>query len=267
MWALPSVRTIDSPQNPLIKATAKLRTRRGREAQGLIIIDGTREVMRAVQAGVNVEQLFVRETKDKDKNPWSPWLDLAQTDVFALSDRAFAKIAFGARQEVVAVAATPSRSLDNIVLGESPCIAVLEGVEKPGNVGAVLRSADGAGLDAIVIVDGGTDLFNPNTIRACLGTVFAQQVVTASFRAFAAWSKSHAFRHLLARVDGAIEYTAVDYQQSCAIVLGSESSGLTKKWQTLPHETIQLPMHGVGNSLNVSATAAILFYESHRCRR
>ncbi len=263
---MPSVKTIDSPQNPLIKATAKLRTRRGREAQGLIIIDGTREVMRAVQAGVNVQQLFVRETKGEDKNSRSKWLDLAQTEVFTLSDRAFAKIAFGERQEVVAVTATPSRSLDNIVLGESPCIAVLEGVEKPGNVGAVLRSADGAGLEAIVIVDGGTDLFNPNTIRASLGTIFTQQVVTAPFGAFAAWSKSHAFRHLLARVDGKSEYTDVNYQQACAIVLGSESSGLTKKWQTLPHETIQLPMHGVGNSLNVSATAAILFYEAQRRR-
>jgi TrmH family RNA methyltransferase len=267
MLALPSVKTIDSPQNPLIKATAKLRTRRGREQRGLIIIDGTREVMRAVEAGVNVQQLLVCETKRGKKNSWSEWFHLAETDVFTVSDRAFAKIAFGERQEVVAVTATPSRSLDKIVLGESPCIAVLEGVEKPGNVGAVLRSADGAGLEAIVIVEGGTDLFNPNTIRASLGTIFSQQVVTASFREFAAWSKAHAFMHLLARVDGKNEYTAVNYQQSCAIVLGSESSGLTQKWQTLPHETIQLPMHGVGESLNVSATAAILFYEAHRCRR
>ena len=224
--------------------------------------------MRAIQAGVAIENLFVRQSEGADVAAhWQDLLRAQETTILVASDRAFAKIAFGDRQEVVAVATTPHRSLDDVRLGDTACIAVLEAMEKPGNVGAILRSADGAGIDAVIIVDGGTDLFNPNAIRASLGTIFSQNVVATTFPEFAAWSAKQQLIHLLARLDGATDYTDIDYQRPVAIVLGSETAGLTAKWSQLPQQAVRIPMRGIADSLNVSAAAAILFYEARRASR
>jgi len=176
-------------------------------------------------------------------------------------------LAFGGRSEgVVAVALTPRHTLDELKLPDVPLVCVLEGVEKPGNVGAVLRSADGAGLDAVVVADPRTDLYNPNTIRASLGTVFTMPLVAAGTLETLDWLRRHNLAVIAARVDGAVPYTEVDFRGPAAIVLGSEAEGLSSAWSGDEITAVRLPMLGAADSLNVSATAAILFYEARRQR-
>jgi TrmH family RNA methyltransferase len=152
------------------------------------------------------------------------------------------------------------------VLPDCPLVGVLEGAEKPGNVGAVLRSADGAGLSALIVADGGTDLFNPNAIRASLGTIFTVPVATATTAETIDWLTGHGLAVYAARVDGSVPYTVADFRRPAAIVLGSEAEGLTAAWAGDWLTAVRLPMQGAADSLNVSATAAVLFYEALRQR-
>ena len=145
-------------------------------------------------------------------------------------------------------------------------MAVLEGLEKPGNVGAVLRSADGAGVDAVIVADPRTDLFNPNTIRASLGTVFGAGVCTATAAETLAWLRRLGVPIFAARPEATLDYADVDYRGGAAIVLGSEAEGLSAAWTAADVTAMRLPMRGVADSLNVSATAAVLFYEAQRQR-
>jgi TrmH family RNA methyltransferase len=146
-------------------------------------------------------------------------------------------------------------------------VAVLEGVEKPGNVGAVLRSADGAGVDAVIVADPRTDLFNPNTIRASLGAVFGAHVCTASSAEVRAWLAAAGVPLFAAKPQAAVSYSEADYRGGAAFVLGSEATGLSDAWSGADVTAIVLPMRGVCDSLNVSVTAAVLFYEAQRQRQ
>lgn len=257
---------ITSLQNPRIKNAVRLRDSRGRQKQDRIVIDGLRELSRALDAGLPLTEIFF------DPGHCSPEAlalveagQAAGGEPVAVAPHVFEKLAFGARSEgLVAVAPTPRRDLASLSLPERPLVAVLEGLEKPGNVGAVLRTADAAGLDAVLVADAGTDLFNPNTIRASLGTVFSLPVAAASAAEVLAWLREHKFRILAARVDGAIDYRHADYTSPAAIVLGSEAAGLSPLWQGDDVTPLQLPMRGHADSLNVAATAAILFYEATR---
>ena len=143
---------------------------------------------------------------------------------------------------------------------------VVEGVEKPGNLGAILRSADGAGADALIAADPRTDLFNPNAIRASLGTVFTVPVAAATTSEVMAWLRARGIGLVVARVDGATVHTAADLAGPVAIVLGSEAHGLTGTWDGPDVRAVRLPMLGSADSLNVSAAAAVLLYEARRQR-
>ena len=179
----------------------------------------------------------------------------------------FAKLAFGDRAEgVVGVAVTPEPVLEEIVLPESPLVFVLEGVEKPGNVGAMLRSADAAGVAAVIVANGATDLYNPNCIRASLGTVFTTAVCGTTSELTLDWLRARRLQILAARVGAERTYTDVDLTQPTAVVLGAEATGLSDAWNADDVTPIGLPMHGVADSLNVSATAAIIAYEALRQR-
>jgi TrmH family RNA methyltransferase len=140
-------------------------------------------------------------------------------------------------------------------------------VEKPGNLGAILRSADGAGVDALIVADPSTDLFNPNVIRASLGTVFSVPVAVASSGVVLEWLIQRGLRIVAARVEGSVDYADADYRGAVAIALGSEARGLSDAWAELATVAVRLPMLGTADSLNVSATAAVLFYEALRQRR
>jgi TrmH family RNA methyltransferase len=261
--------TISSVKNPRVKSALRLRDRRGREKQQRTIIDGSREITRALESGLRVVEFFVCPPlclSDESRAA----LRLAESrgaEILEVGEAVFGKLAFGERAEgIVAVAEIPRTTLHELKLPAAPLIAVVEDVEKPGNLGAILRTADGAGVDAVIVVGRGTDLFNPATIRASLGCVFTIPVGAATPEEALAWIRAHGLRIFAARVDGAIDYTQADFTGPTAIVLGSEAEGLGAAWQGDEMTPICLPMRGAADSLNVSATAAVLFYEALRQR-
>lgn len=259
---------ITSLQNPRVKAAVRLRDGRHRQHQRRILIDGTREIGRALEAGVRLLEAFVSEPfSSDDARRLLVRLPESGVELLKVSESVFEKLAFGRRTEgIVAVASTPDALLSQLTLPDNPLVAVLEGVEKPGNVGAVLRSADAAGVNAVVVADAGTDLYNPNAIRASLGTIFTMPLAEATTAETLDWLGGRKLAVYAARVDGSLLYTEVDFRRPTAIVLGSEAEGLSPAWHAGDVTPIRLPMLGAADSLNVSAAAAVLFYEALRQR-
>lgn len=260
---------ITSPHNPRVKLAAKLRERRGRNRQGRFLIDGQRELQRAWQAGVQLDEIFYCPALCRSVECQRLLIDViaGHRQVYEVTAAVFDKLAFGDRREgIVATAAAKPLPLSSLEVGDAPLIVVLEGVEKPGNLGAVLRSADGAGVDAVILADGVTDLYNPNTIRASLGTIFTLSLAVATSAAVREWLHDRGIRVLAARVDAMLDYDRADLAGSAAIVLGSESHGLSDVWTGPGVTAIRLPMRGAADSLNLSATAAVLLYEARRQR-
>lgn len=263
------VQHITSRQNERVKEAAKLRAARQRARQGRIVIDGAREILRALDAGVEVCEAFLCESLagSEEARQARSRLEGTSATLATVTEEVYDKLCYGERTGgVLVIAKTPARGLDQLTLPAAPLIAVIEGVEKPGNVGAVLRSADAAGLDAVVVADPRTDLFNPNTIRASLGTVFNANVCTATSDVTLAWLRGLNATVFAARPDAELLYAAADFRHAAAIVLGSEAEGLSNAWRGPGVTGVRLPMHGVADSLNVSATAAVLFYEARRQR-
>ncbi len=264
-----SVARITSAQNPRIKQAARLRDARHRRKQGRIIIDGLREIARAAAAGVRLTEVFLCEQRRGrlEASPEWPTIVGSGAALFELPDEVFSKVAFGQRDEgVAATAERPPRPLEALTLPPDPLVAILEDVEKPGNVGAVFRSADGAGLSAVVVAARNPDLFNPNAIRASLGTVFSLPAAEAAPDDALAWARRQGLHIVAARVDGAADYTQIDYRRPTALVLGSEAEGLSPLWRAADITAVRLPMRGTADSLNISAAAAVLFYEALRQR-
>ncbi len=256
---------ITSPTNPKIKEAAKLRDGKHRRRSGLFLIEGRREVCRAIESGIEILEIFTLEncSEQVEKLPHCP--------VYSVSESALEKMSFGDRLEgIVAVAKCPAWSLDQF--GERikklacPLVAILEGVEKPGNVGAIFRSADGAGFDGILIADRKVDIYNPNTIRNSLGTVFKLPAAESDSVSIVNWLVERGIHVAAARCEGAIPYTDYDFGKPTAMILGSEAGGLSDVWRGSGVTSISLPMLGIADSLNVAAAAAILFYEARRQR-
>ena len=265
---------IESASNPRVKAALRLRERRGRDATGLTLVDGGREALRAMEAGAVVESAFVcppllatREAQrvaEKLSQSFGPFG--AAIEYAEVSERAFERLAYGDRADgVILVVRAPRAELADIQLPADPLVVVTEDVEKPGNVGAILRSADAVGADALIAL-GGTDLFNPNVIRASVGTVFAVPVAAASAEKAIAWLREHGIRLVASLVDAKRLHVEADLRGPLALVLGSESAGLSEAWRGTEVESVRLPMAGVADSLNVSAAAAVLLYEAWRQR-
>ncbi len=232
------------------------------------MIDGARELSSAIAGDVSIETVLIPEALDR---AWQSALDQVVArggEVLTVPPALLERISYGDRSDQpVAVAIPPSIRLADLRLPSCPLVAVLEGVEKPGNLGAIVRSADAAGVDAVIVADAGTDLYNPNAIRASLGTIFTKPVCSATAIEVVMWLQQHAIVPCVTRVDATSLYDAFDFRQATAIVLGSEAWGVSAVWKSLPQHAIRLPMHGHADSLNVSATAAILFYEADRQRR
>ncbi len=260
---------ITSLQNPRIKDAVRLRDGKHRRLQRRILIDGARELARAIAAGVRMREVFVCDElcEGRDVQAALALLPGCGGKVLHVGANVFEKLAFGHRSEgLLGVAETPNISLDGLTLPDNPLVAVLEGVEKPGNIGAVLRSADGAGVSAVIVADPAADLYNPNAIRASLGTIFTVPVCEAPSAKALAWLLARDMKIVAARVDGAKPYTEVDFRGPTALVLGSEAAGLSSIWLTAEATAVRLPMLGAADSLNISAAAAVLFYEARRQR-
>jgi TrmH family RNA methyltransferase len=270
-----SAPVIDSPSNPRIRSALRLRERRERDETGLTLVDGGRESLRAMEAGAIVETAFICPTRigsteakrvaEKVGQTFEPFG--APIEVLEVSERAFDRLAYGDRSDgVVLVVRSPGTKLEDLVLPAMPLVIVTEDVEKPGNVGAILRSADAVGADAVIAV-GGTDLFNPNVIRASVGTVFSVPVATAAAAEVVNWLRAAGIRIVASRVDATDLHVEADLTGPVAIVLGSEANGLSDAWNAPDIESVRLPMLGAADSLNVSAAAAVLLYEAWRQRR
>jgi len=263
---------LTSAANPRLRAAAALRDRRARVRTGLLLVDGAREVARALDGGVTLVEAFVAAEAPAGPELAALLARLAAIDVplVPVAPKLLGMLAYGERASgIVAVATVPDTSLPALQLSlPAPLVGILEDVEKPGNLGAVCRSADGAGLDALIAAGsaGSVEPWNPNAVRASLGTVFTLAVAVATTADVLAWLRENGLRIVAARVDGSVPYTEVDMAGPVALVLGSEARGLTDAWSGSDVTAVRLPMHGRADSLNVAAAAAILFYEARRQR-
>ncbi len=260
---------ISSAQNARVKEVVRLRDHRGRDERGRIVIDGRRELLRAVEAGVEIIELYYCPSllgADDEQQVLAPARG-RQVELAEVTEPVFAKMSYGDRAEgLLAVARRPMRTLDGLRLGPRPLIAVVEGVEKPGNLGAILRSADAAGVDAVVAADPATDIYGPNAIRASMGTVFTVPLVEATVEQTSLWLDRRGLSIVAASPAGGEVYTEVDMTGPTAVVLGSEAHGLTAAWGHFGLIRATVPMRGRADSLNVSITAALFFYEALRQR-
>jgi TrmH family RNA methyltransferase len=260
---------ITSPANPRLRAATALRDARERRRTGRTLVDGAREARRALDAGVAVVEAFVCEPLLAGEDAAAALAALRQRriPVVEVAESAFVKLAFGDRAEgiVLVVEWTPA-FLEALELPSDPFLLVLEGVEKPGNLGAVLRTADGAGVHAVIAASPRSDLANPNVVRASAGTLFAVPVASGPSEAVLAWLRARRIRPVAARVEAPRAYTDAVFTGGIAIVLGAEDEGLSEVWSGDDIDAVRLPMHGVADSLNVSVTAAVLAYEARRQR-
>jgi RNA methyltransferase, TrmH family len=259
---------IDSPRNPRIKAALELRDRKARIETRRTLVDGARESRRVIEAGARVEVAFVCDALATGPDAVEALRALAGrgVEIIEVSERVHDRLAFGNRGDgLVLVAGTPDVDLGSLRPGPDPLILVIEDVEKPGNLGAILRTADAVGCDAVIAV-GGTDLFNPNVVRSSVGTVFSVPVAAAGAADALAWLRTLDIRLLAARVDATLAYTEADLRGSLALVLGSEADGLSPAWQDSSIVGVRLPMHGLADSVNVSVAAAVLAFEARRQR-
>jgi RNA methyltransferase, TrmH family len=261
---------ITSVHNPRVKEAMKLRQRKGRERQQRLIIDGRREISRALAAGFAIVEVFIHPATCEDPEGERLRRDLERTEAssWEVSADVFRRLGFGDRDEgFVAIARPRHELLEDFIPPEPACVVVLDGVEKPGNVGAVLRTADATGVSALIVTNPGTDIYNPNLIRASLGAVFTLPVFSSQPPTVLAWLHQHGISALAARVDGATPYFQHDFRGPVAFILGSEATGLGSPWAEGDLRSIQLPMWGKVDSLNVSNTAAVLLYETMRQRQ
>jgi TrmH family RNA methyltransferase len=261
---------ITSLQNQRVKDAAKLRDRRQREKQGRFLIDGVRELDRALDAGLQPADVFVcpAHFSSDAARQLAAKLDRTCPDVVSeVTPEVFEKLAFGERLEgIVAALPTPTKRLDDLQLPADALVCVLESVEKPGNVGAILRSADAAGVAAVIVADERTDLFNPNAVRASMGALFTVPTAAADAAATLAWLRDRRYSMWAARVGSGPLYTDASYAGPTAIILGSEAEGLSARWWADDIRPIHLPMLGRADSLNVSVAAAVMIYEALRQR-
>ena len=261
---------ITSAQNAKVKNLLALQEKsRTRREQGLFVVEGRRELGHALEAGFRPRTLFVREADLEALKELTALAEAVNPDCLAvtLPSPLYAKIAYREGTEgIIAEMETRPLSLEDLPLGEAPLIVVLESVEKPGNLGAVLRSADAARADAVIICDPLTDLWNPNLIRASLGGVFTVPTVCASSEETIAWLRARGIRILTAQLQDSSWYYDTDMTGGTALVMGTESTGLTDCWRRAADAHIRIPMLGRLDSLNVSVSAAVLLFEAVRQR-
>jgi len=258
---------ITSTANPLVKSMARLKERRGRTAAGRFIIEGGRELARATVAGVAIDQVVIApDIADDADRDLAVTLAASGTELIEMGAEAFGRVSMRRHPDgLLAIAPIPQRPLRALTLGANPLVLVIESVEKPGNVGAMLRTADGAAVDAVVVASEMADPWNPNVIRASQGAVFAVAFATASPIATVDWIGHHGLQLVAASPEASRSLWEADLTVPTAIVVGAEDKGLTPTFRS-PESTVSIPMAGTSDSLNASVAAAVMLYEAVRQR-
>ena len=259
---------ITSLQNTAIKNIVKLyNSSKERRDQQLFVIEGARELSLALQSCYSIKSVYVcRDMFSKTKYP-DVLNSLPENIIFDISSSVFEKIAYRENTDgIVALAKPKQHGLSDIKISDNPFIIILESVEKPGNLGAVLRTADAAAVDAVIICDNKTDFYNPNVIRSGVGGLFTLQTAICTSEEALEWLKGNGINIYAAELNGAKQYHSIDYTIPSAIVMGTEANGLTYFWINNAKERIKIPMRGMIDSLNVSVSTAIITFEAMRQR-
>ncbi len=263
-------RSISSIQNPAVKQILALKEKaRERRKQGLFVIEGQREIELAIKADYQLETVY-----------YSPDI-IAEEDLYSIKDQSdtntafveitydvYEKIAYRATTEgIVAIAHTRDHSIDRLkITSENPLILVAEAPEKPGNIGALLRTADAANVDAVLIANPRTDIYNPNIVRSSVGCIFTRSIALGTTAEIITFLKQNTIRIYCAALQAAVPYHSCDFKPGSAIVVGTEADGLSKEWLKHSDQNIVIPMQGEIDSMNVSVAAGILIFEAKRQR-
>lgn len=263
---------ITSLQNPKIKQVVRLRERRERDRTGLFLIEGYRELFRAVEAGRQIRTLFICSDLFLGTNEEELIGKINRSGSFILScsKQVFKKISYRDRPDgLIAVAPQHHLTLDEIPIQKekAPLIIVAESIEKPGNLGTILRSSDAVSASSLIVCDRCTDIHNPNVVRASVGTLFTVPVIEAVGREAMDWLKEHGISILAATPSATLEYTEVDMKRPLAIAVGTEQIGLSDFWMKNADFQVKIPMFGIADSLNVATATTLLLYEAIRQRR
>ena len=262
------IETITSAQNPKIKDLLALQEKsKERRKKGLFVVEGRRELLHCIEAGYEPYTVFIcpdilSETDRREIEAAAgrcSWIEIPQ--------HLYDKVAYrGGTEGVIAELHCKEMTLESLELPDNPLVTVLESVEKPGNLGAVLRSADASGVDAVIVCDPLTDMYNPNLIRSSIGAIFTVPVATASSEDTIKWLKDNGIKIYTAQLQDSEWYYDTDMKGATAIVMGTEATGLTDAWRKAADAHIKIPMLGKLDSLNVSVSAAILMFEAVRQR-
>lgn len=255
---------ISSAQNTRIKELLALQEKsRERREKSLFVVEGRREIEHCLGCGYTLDTLFICPEIAGD---WT-LPETSVKDIVTVPEFLYEKIAYrGGTEGAIATVVAKEHTLEGLSLGGNPLVIVLESVEKPGNLGAVLRSADAAGADAVIVCDPLTDIYNPNLIRASLGGVFSRQIAVCSSADAISFLKDRGIRILTAQLQDSSLYYDCDMTCGTAIVIGTESTGLSDIWRKAADRHIRIPMKGEMDSLNASVSAAILLFEAVRQR-
>ncbi|MCZ8090440.1 RNA methyltransferase [Flavobacterium sp.] len=259
------MKQITSAQNPFIKSLVLLQEKaKARKQSGTFLIEGIREIELAIKGNYELETiLFCSELADLSENPKIR----KSENLIEISKEVYQKLAYRDTTEgIIAVAKTKSHQLSDLKLPENPLILVMESIEKPGNIGAMLRTCDAAKVDAVIIANPKTDLYNPNMVRSSVGCLFTNQIATASTEETIDFLQQNNINFYSATLQNSTSYHTQNFTKPTALVVGTEATGLTEPWREKATQNIIIPMQGEIDSMNVSVAAAILLFEAKRQR-
>jgi TrmH family RNA methyltransferase len=259
---------LTSAQNPKIKQLVRLKDRKERDETALFLIEGYREIKRAADSGVRFHSLYTCPEFFLGENEEALMRQVG-CEIFELPEHLFEKISYRDRPDgLVAIAHQMNLGLKDLASHKIPPLFVIaESIEKPGNLGTILRSADAVGADGVIVCDRCTDIYNPNVVRASVGTLFTIPVIEAKSLETLTWLKNHKIQVVAATPSAELEYTEADLSGPLAIVVGTEQLGLTDHWMKAADIQVKIPMKGIADSLNVGAATTLLLYEALRQRR
>lgn len=266
----PEAQHLTSLQNEKVKQVVKLRQRACRDEEGLLIVEGERELKRALENNRRPVSLFYCRDffTDQNESALISQCRAGGSEIISCAPRVFAKMAYREKPEgILALVPQVKHDLTGLKLGTDPLLIVAEAIEKPGNLGTILRSADAAGADAVIVCDHCTDINNPNVVRASIGAVFTVPVVETSSEEAVKWLHENKIQILAASPHARLVYTQADLRHGTAIIVGAEQHGLSAEWIKAADLQVRIPMRGQLDSLNVAAATTILLFEATRQRR
>lgn len=260
------MKQITSVQNPYIKSLVQLQEKaKVRKQTGTFLIEGQREIELALKGGYEIETILI--CTDLAQPSENLNIQKSKHQLIEISKEVYQKLAYRDTTEgILAIAKTKSLALSDLKLSKNPLILIGESLEKPGNVGAILRTADAANIDAVIIANPKSDLYNPNIIRSSVGCLFTRQIAVGSTEEVITYLKANKINIFSATLQDSTEYHTQNYNTPSALVVGTEATGLSEKWRTESTKNIIIPMQGEIDSMNVSVAAAILLFEAKRQR-